>query len=713
MAVVNKFNVNNKQVTLDADIIENMSANDVSYNSSLQYGKNTVGDKLSELESNFKKEITKITGDTKIKIGSTSKTYETIFLPYNGSIGDLVEVEITDVLNTPHIWIGANTRKGTPQSFYIDQQVEENIKMDFTLTSACKYLYIYISNGESPRSSCTVTCYSREYSGGATIKSLDKLTTSHTEIINDIRNDVNSLVNNGYKFGGVIVPTSFPLQETKEKIFYIATENGIYENFGGVSVSNEIVLITEQLANFVNLLEDVIYTENSYIDKDGIERGYNGWRSSDFIEVKPNTKYRLWYLKDGKYSNDITSQIYAGFYASDKSAIGGETSKTTESYITTPNNVSYIRISSDNTYLNNDSVFVEDGISVNPIFSKIVIYTKSGGGSGIVSANDEIGTTHWLKQINNAKKYDANDIEKNVKNLVLLHFSDLHNSQTNLLRIVEYRNFYSDYIDDTIHTGDSVNRFDEDTSYWNGANFILNCIGNHDSAELENGVLNWTARVGTDSYNKYFKPYINEWGVNHDGNTSHCYYYKDYAEQKIRLIVVDCMIVWDDNDSEQYIWLRNTLTSARQNNYDVIIGAHFPAKITLDYKNPFNSLNKQYAEYMKPMFLTIVDEFINAGGRFICWLTGHQHRNSIGLLDEHPNQFLVCVSTASKSNAQSNFDSYDRGADEKSKDLFNLVVVDSVNKRLTIKRVGADVNYMGVKCDMLLYDYNTKQILHY
>ena len=50
MAVVNKFNVNKEQVTLDADIIENMSANDVSYNSSLQYDENTVGDKLSELE---------------------------------------------------------------------------------------------------------------------------------------------------------------------------------------------------------------------------------------------------------------------------------------------------------------------------------------------------------------------------------------------------------------------------------------------------------------------------------------------------------------------------------------------------------------------------------------------------------------------------------------------------------------------------------------
>ena len=61
MAVVNKFNVNKQQVTLDADIIENMSANDISYNDSTQYDENTVGDKLnklSELESQMIYDVT-------------------------------------------------------------------------------------------------------------------------------------------------------------------------------------------------------------------------------------------------------------------------------------------------------------------------------------------------------------------------------------------------------------------------------------------------------------------------------------------------------------------------------------------------------------------------------------------------------------------------------------------------------------------------------
>ena len=58
MTVVNKFNVNNKQVTLDADIIENMSANDVSYDAATQYDENTVGDKLSELDSQVIYDVT-------------------------------------------------------------------------------------------------------------------------------------------------------------------------------------------------------------------------------------------------------------------------------------------------------------------------------------------------------------------------------------------------------------------------------------------------------------------------------------------------------------------------------------------------------------------------------------------------------------------------------------------------------------------------------
>ena len=67
MSTVNKINVNREQVTLDADIIENMSANDVSYDDSFQYDENTVGDKLSELDegtNELKNSIQNLDGNT-------------------------------------------------------------------------------------------------------------------------------------------------------------------------------------------------------------------------------------------------------------------------------------------------------------------------------------------------------------------------------------------------------------------------------------------------------------------------------------------------------------------------------------------------------------------------------------------------------------------------------------------------------------------------
>ena len=63
MTVVNKFNVNKQQVTLDPDIIENMSANDVSYNASTQYDENTVGDKLNKLSELSQQMICDVTAN--------------------------------------------------------------------------------------------------------------------------------------------------------------------------------------------------------------------------------------------------------------------------------------------------------------------------------------------------------------------------------------------------------------------------------------------------------------------------------------------------------------------------------------------------------------------------------------------------------------------------------------------------------------------------
>lgn len=46
----------------------------------------------------------------------------------------------------------------------------------------------------------------------------------------------------GYKFGGFVTPSSSPISGA-EKYFYIATQNGTYENFGGVVLNDETAIL--------------------------------------------------------------------------------------------------------------------------------------------------------------------------------------------------------------------------------------------------------------------------------------------------------------------------------------------------------------------------------------------------------------------------------------------------------------------------------------
>ena len=118
MAVVKRFNVNEEQATLDADIIENMSANDVSYDDSFQYDKNTVGGKLSELEMEVKdirvlQPIIKLKGYYVTTNGYRSDYSSfAIFEPIVVKSGDVVSVKL-DAYNVACAPLSFNTDGNT------------------------------------------------------------------------------------------------------------------------------------------------------------------------------------------------------------------------------------------------------------------------------------------------------------------------------------------------------------------------------------------------------------------------------------------------------------------------------------------------------------------------------------------------------------------------------------------------------------------------
>jgi len=209
-------------------------------------------------------------------------------------------------------------------------------------------------------------------------------------------------------------------------------------------------------------------------------------------------------------------------------------------------------------------------------------------------------------------------------------------------------------------------------------------VGNHDT----NGDSSVTDHVGTDCYNLLIKDFASNWEIN--SVVDKCYYYKDYPSYNIRLIVTDGM---EANSASQVAWLEQVLSDANSNNLAVIAVNHFAV---LGNYTPFEcSFNsRQYKNDGWPIsaeFITLVESFIENGGEFICWLTGHTHKDFVGVIN-NSRQVIITVDTASYEPNASEWSDTNRTVGTRTQDLFNIVAVDTYNKTIKVWRVGANMD---------------------
>ena len=279
--------------------------------------------------------------------------------------------------------------------------------------------------------------------------------------------------------------------------------------------------------------------------------------------------------------------------------------------------------------------------------------------------------------------------------LVLVHFSDIHGSKANYERLNMFAEKMGGYINDVISTGDNVySSWSDSFTYWTSQT-MLNVIGNHDTAKYESGY-DWTYYAGKDAYDRYFAPFIANWGVTQPTNAAangYCYYYKDYATQGIRLIVLDCM-GWD---AAQLSWLVSTLSSAKSGGLSVVIAIHYPfdgAGVT-PLETGFNSYlgwSTGHGTYTPDAAISAVDDFITGGGKFICWIAGHTHCDLAGYLAGHNNQLCIVVGTDASDSDNLVYADSARIAGTDSQDLFNVIAFDATQHQIRIVRIGSDSN---------------------
>lgn len=312
----------------------------------------------------------------------------------------------------------------------------------------------------------------------------------------------------------------------------------------------------------------------------------------------------------------------------------------------------------------------------------------------------------------------------------VLQFSDIHGDTENLARIARFRETYAPYIDAAIHTGDAVACYYDDPNPWataEGASSLMNVVGNHDCWK---GHLVWAQSdwpydaTQEEAYQLLLAPYIAYWdvtqpeGVNQPESKHYraCYYYKDYVASGIRMIVLDCMHY---NDA-QHAWFQGILSDAAAKNLIVVAVQHYPAQNGLQLiPSGFSDLDEtlgaepdppagKQMERMTDRAFEAVDAFMDGGGTFVCWLSGHTHLDFIGHVNGHLKQLQLIVDKAGEGDA---YMQEDRSRGTVNQDAFNLVTVNPSRNLLIIDRIGCQRDqYMRSK-RLLVYDYSQKEVL--
>ena len=390
------------------------------------------------------------------------------------------------------------------------------------------------------------------------------------------------------------------------------------------------------------------------------------------------------------YDENKQQTAYWGF--------GGRVSRTITYTPSTP--AKYVAV--HQSYLSRQQIMLNRGNDVleyTPYLRNSVAASLSDQAVDIVDLNSGL-----LNKIYNATKLRSGYI---TVPLVLLHFSDVHGSATNLKRIIELRDSLGNVLDDTICTGDMVtNSFSDGFEWWNvdGAENILLCIGNHD---VTDGVdyNNYGGTTPEGAYNTYFAPYIENWNVSHSGTLT--YYYKDFTSKKIRLIALDYLLTGDEANA-QNTWLQTVLSDAQSNDYTVAIIQHCPVSNEKLIESGFTMLDKTSSQTYPVMYQQSVKTFMDNGGKFACYLAGHTHWDMMCYNNDFPDQICICVSCTVTTGRDG--DQY-RGYNTKSQDAANVVVIDTTTKTVKLIRVGANMDYYLRPRNELTISYETKKII--
>ena len=344
-----------------------------------------------------------------------------------------------------------------------------------------------------------------------------------------------------------------------------------------------------------------------------------------------------------------------------------------------------------------------------------------------------------------SRKWTADKALHNRTFPTFAHCSDLHGDAVRFDNFLEWCDYFG--VDAAFVTGDIV--FDTPTDSTEFCSDIvqahsttaLACVGNHDARGITNASLN------SSVFGKLMRAAE---GVPRTGDDNPTYYYKDFPNQLVRIIVLNThdrpttnpMSATSSNPdvahitADQMSWFADSLKSTPAN-YGILIMYHEPESPIRPIENHTTFFRNSFLEeytlpneerqgiYLEgrlglmtnPPISRIVDAFIrristtiswtnggtggstptisvdfssgvNEGVEFIAHVCGHLHNDLIGEINIDTSYQLVLNVTSVKMNHDETVRNFGKGA---SQDAFNVYAIDRENKTVRIARIGADV----------------------
>lgn len=356
---------------------------------------------------------------------------------------------------------------------------------------------------------------------------------------------------------------------------------------------------------------------------------------------------------------------------------------------------------------------INDGIDYLAVTEDVTALKSKLDGTDIIAGNQDALTKIM------ASRWMEDDTALPVS---LLWFTDPHRKEEPLERIIKFKKHLESLsmLDDTICTGDIVLSSSEETTqfakYWtdnpNTSDILIAC-GNHEW--YANTSQPHTKMTIAQIDAMYFSN-TSEWDIVRSGTNP--FYYKDYTDQKIRLVVVDPAVT--DEEADETSWLDSVLADAITNEYAVVIATHFLRGNLTIYDNYWTEVDKRDLEVFTQGYdwtgcdiIACVTEFISNGGTFICYMQGHTHRDFLGYPQGHPEQLVVSLASASwgRSETPLRMNDLPRYAGTRTEDCFNLISVDSNRGLLKCVRIGSNINLLEEPRTAFSYNYLTHEFI--